>query len=179
MRPRVIFVVARDRRGVIGRGGALPWHLPADLRHFRELTIGKSVIMGRTTFESLRAPLKGRRNIVLSRGASILSVPGVETAGSVDEVFRMTAHDNEIAVIGGAQVFAAFADYVDTAYVTEILADVDGDVHYIAPARPATMHVIGEFGPDERNAYAIRFLRYDYSNAAVTGGSQNESKPSG
>jgi dihydrofolate reductase len=173
----VIFVVAHDRRGIIGRAGGLPWHLPADLQHFRELTMGKPVIMGRRTFESLRDPLKGRRNIVLTRGAP-LDLAGVESAASVEDVLRNTADVAEIAVIGGAQIFAAFSGYVDTAYVTEVLAQVDGDVQYIAPSRPATMHVLGEHAADERNQYAMRFLRYDYTNAAAMGGSQNESKPS-
>lgn len=177
MRPRVIFVVAHDRRGIIGRDGALPWHLPADLREFRRITLGKPVVMGRRTFQTLRAPLDGRRNIVLTR-APASSVPGVEYAASVDDVFRMTAQVPEIAVIGGAEVFNAFAPYVDVAHVTQVLADVEGDVRYTAPERPHIVTVIGERPADDRNMYPIRFLRYDYENAAVTGGSRNESKPS-
>jgi dihydrofolate reductase len=176
-RPRVVFVVAHDRNGVMGRGGALPWHLPEDLKHFKRLTVGKPVVMGRKTFQSMGKPLKDRRNIVLTRDFSF-AADGVEVANSVDDVFDMTMRDAEIAVIGGAEIFTAFAEYADTAYVTEIDADVGGDTIYKAPNRAGAREIIGSAAADERNAYAMTFVRYDYANADVTGGSRNESKPS-
>lgn len=178
MRPRVIFVVAIDRNRVMGSGGELPWHLPADLRHFRSLTIGKTVIMGRKTFDAIGKPLPKRRNIVLTRADTAESVPGIEIARSVEDVFAMTAGEPEIAVIGGAQIFDAFAAYADEAYVTAIDASIDGDVYYRAPQRPFALAQIGAHPADEQNAFAMRFLRYEYANAAVSGGSANESKPS-
>jgi dihydrofolate reductase len=173
-RPRVIFVVAHDRRGVMGRGGALPWHLPEDLKHFKRLTIEKPVVMGRKTFESMGKPLARRRNIVLTRNTAYWP-EGVQVARSVEDVFHMTADDPEIAVIGGAQIFNEFAPYVDTAFVTEVDAEVDGDTFYMAPRRKCMREVIGSCSPDERNAYAMTFVRCDYRNADVTGGSLNES----
>lgn len=161
-RPRVIFVVAHDRRGVMGRGGTLPWHLPEDLKHFKRLTLERPVIMGRKTFESIGKPLPHRRNIVLTRNTSYWNA-GVEVARSIDEVFDMTAEDAEIAVIGGAEIFNEFAPYVDTAFVTEIDTDVDGDTFYTPPARKCTREVIGACRADERNAYPMTFLRCDYN----------------
>lgn len=159
---RVIFVVAHDRRGVIGRQGVLPWHLPEDLKHFKRLTLDKPVIMGRVTFDAIGKPLVRRRNIVLTRDRSF-EVPGVEVARSLDEAFKLCADETEIAVIGGAQIFNAFSPYVDTAFVTRVETTLDGDVFYSPPARPHTMSVIGQYEADDRNAYAMTFLRYDYA----------------
>jgi len=161
-RPRVIFVVAHDRNGVMGSAGKLPWHLPEDLRHFRRLTIGKPVVMGRRTFDSIGKPLGGRRNIVLTRNTTYWP-QGVEVARSMREVFEMTAADREIAVIGGAQVFNEFAPHVDTAFVTEIDAEIPGDTYYVPPSRTCVREIIGSCAADERNAYAMTFVRCDYA----------------
>ncbi len=178
MPPSVIFVVAHDRRGVMGRGGSLPWHLPEDLKHFRRLTIDKPVIMGRKTYASIGKPLARRQNIVLTRDAQFES-PGVDVAHSVAEALDLAAPAAEVAVIGGAEIFRAFSDLVDTAYVTRVEADVEGDVHYDAPARPHREELLSRYSADDRNAYSMTFLRFDYSaHASVTGGSLNESNPS-
>jgi dihydrofolate reductase len=173
-RPRIIFVVAHDRRGVMGRAGTLPWHLPEDLKHFKRLTIDKPVVMGRKTFESMGKPLVRRRNIVLTRNTTFWP-DGVEVARSVGDVFDLTAQDAEIAVIGGAEIFNEFAPYVDTAFVTEVDAEVDGDTFYTPPERKCAREVIGTCPADERHAYAMTFVRCDYRSADVIGGSLNES----
>lgn len=160
--PRVIFVVAHDRRGVMGRDGTLPWHLPEDLKHFRRLTIDKPVVMGRKTYESIGKPLPRRQNIVLTRDPEF-HVEGVEVAHTVDEALRLAADAPEIAVIGGAQIFNAFAARVDTAYVTRVEANVEGNVHYVPPARAHSSEVLGAHRADERNAYDMTFLRFDYA----------------
>ncbi len=178
MHPRVIFVVAHDRRGVMGRNGELPWHLPEDLKHFRRLTIGKPVIMGRKTYAGIGKPLVRRQNIVLTRDPLFQS-PGVDVAHSVQEALALAAPAPEVAVIGGAEIFTAFSDLVDTAYVTRIEADVEGDVHYAPPARTHREEIDSRYAADDRNAYDMTFLRVDYSQRpSVTGGSLNESKPS-
>lgn len=178
MRPRVIFVVAHDRRGVMGRGGALPWHLPEDLKHFRRLTIDKPVIMGRKTYASIGKPLARRQNIVLTRDPQF-TAPGVDVAHSVAEALDLAALAPEIAVIGGAEIFRAFSDDVDAAYVTRVDAEVDGEVYYDPPSRPHREEELGRVAPDDRNAYGMTFLRVDYlPQGSVTGGSLNESKPS-
>ncbi len=162
VRARVIFVVAYERNGTIGKDGRLPWHLPADLRHFKALTIGKPVIMGRKTYASIGKPLPKRRNIVLTH-ARDFAADGIETAGSPQDVFAMTRGAAEIAVIGGAKVFETFAPFVDSVYATEVQADLPGDVRYASPQRDCTQTVLGEHAADESNAYAMRFMRYDYT----------------
>jgi dihydrofolate reductase len=121
----IVFVYARAANGVIGRDGTLPWHLPADLKHFKALTTGKPMIMGRKTFDSFPAPLPGRRHIVLTRDPA-WSTPGAEVAHTPEDALAL-AGDGEVAVIGGAQVFALFADRADRLELTEIHADFPGD----------------------------------------------------
>lgn len=159
---RVIFVVAHDRRGVMGRRGLLPWHLPEDLKHFKSLTLGKPIIMGRVTYDSIGKPLVRRRNIVLTRDRAF-SADGVEVAPSLDEAFKLCSDEPEIAIIGGSQIFNAFSPYVDTAFVTRVEAEIDGDVYYTPPSRSHRCEVLGTFQADERNAYGMTFLRYDYT----------------
>jgi dihydrofolate reductase len=121
----IVLVYARAANGVIGRDGTLPWHLPADLKHFKALTMAKPMIMGRKTFDSFPAPLPGRRHIVLTRDTA-WSAAGAEPAHSPDEALAL-AGDGEIAVIGGAEVFALFSDRATRIELTEIHADFAGD----------------------------------------------------
>ncbi len=111
---------------MIGRDGALPWHLPADLKRFKALTIGKPMIMGRKTFDSFPAPLPGRRHIVLTRDPH-WSAPGADVVHTVADAL-MLAGDAEIAVIGGAEIFALFEPRADRIELTEVHAAPDGDV---------------------------------------------------
>src|SRR4051794_32451325 len=124
-RPRITLVVARAQNGVIGRDGKLPWHLPADLKRFKALTMGSVMIMGRTTFESLPGLLPGRRHIVLTRDAQ-WHAAGAETAHSVEEALALSG-DERISVIGGAHVFALFLPLANRIELTEVLDDVAGD----------------------------------------------------
>ncbi len=121
----VTFYLARARNGVIGVDGKLPWHLPADLKRFKAVTMGKPMVMGRKTFESFPSPLPGRRHIVLTRDRS-WSAPGAEVAHSPDDALAM-AGEGEVAVIGGAEVFALFLDRADRIELTEIDCAPDGD----------------------------------------------------
>jgi len=112
--------------GVIGAGGALPWHLPEDLRLFRALTLGSTVVMGRRTWESLPPrfrPLPGRRNVVLSTSLDP-ATPGAEVVRSVDEVLALT---DDLWVIGGGAVYATFLPHADEVVVTEVDTDLPGD----------------------------------------------------
>src|SRR6185369_8408564 len=126
----ITFILARATNGVIGRDGQLPWRLPADLKRFKALTMGKPMIMGRKTFESFPAPLHGRRHIVLTRDAG-WSAPGAEVAPDVESAIALTGAP-EIAVIGGAQIFALFLPRADCVELTEIHASPEGDA--IVPA---------------------------------------------
>jgi dihydrofolate reductase len=123
-------IYARARNGVIGREGGLPWHLPEDLAHFKRLTLGCPVIMGRKTWESLPPrfrPLPGRLNIVVTRQGQ-WKADGAMTAPSLAQAIEMCKGQPSIWVIGGAEMFAQALPLADVAQVTEIDADFEGDV---------------------------------------------------
>ena len=124
-RPRITLVVARATNGVIGRDGTLPWHIPADLRRFKALTMGSVMIMGRRTFDSLPGLLPGRRHIVLTRDAG-WHAAGVEVAHSRDDALAL-AGGEPVSVIGGSAIFAMFLPLADRIELTEVLAEVEGD----------------------------------------------------
>jgi dihydrofolate reductase len=121
----IVFHLARADNGVIGRDGQLPWHLPADLRRFKAGTIGKPMVMGRKTFESFPSPLPGRRHIVLTRDRS-WSAPGAEVVHDAESALAL-AGEGEVAVIGGAEVFALFLARADRIELTEVHAAPEGD----------------------------------------------------
>jgi dihydrofolate reductase len=129
----VTLIVARAQNGVIGRGGTLPWHIPADLKRFKALTMGSAMVMGRKTFESLPGVLPGRRHIVLTRDAG-WSAEGAEVARDVEEALRLAG--DRVSVIGGAQVFGLFLPLAQRIELTEVLADVDGDTFLGDPRGP-------------------------------------------
>ena len=122
--PRVTFHLARADNGVIGRDGKLPWHLPADLKRFKAQTMGKPMVMGRKTFESFPSPLPGRRHIVLTRDAG-WSAAGAEIAHSPEDALALAG--GEVAVIGGAEIFALLLDRADRIELTEVHVDAEGD----------------------------------------------------
>ena len=124
-KPPITIVVARAQNGVIGRGGKLPWHISADLKRFKALTMGSAMVMGRKTFESLPGLLPRRRHIVLTRDRS-WSAPGAETVNSVGEALGLAAGE-PVSVIGGADLFRLFLPLADRVDLTEVLADVTGD----------------------------------------------------
>jgi len=120
---------------VIGQDGGMPWHIPADLRHFKSVTMGKPMIMGRKTFQSIGRPLPGRANIVVTRDAGF-AMPGVtvavtiEAAMDVAEATARTDGVDEIMVIGGGEIYARTLPLADRLYLTEIHRDIDGDVTF-------------------------------------------------
>ena len=121
----ISFHLARADNGVIGRDGGLPWRLPADLRRFKAMTLGRPMVMGRKTFESFPAPLPGRRHIVLTRDPR-WSAAGAEVVHDVDAALALAGED--VAVIGGAEVFALFLDRADRIELTEVHCVAEGDV---------------------------------------------------
>ena len=118
MAPKLTLVVAIDAQRGIGIDNQLPWHLPADLAHFKRVTLGKPIVMGRKTFDSIGRPLPGRRNIVITRNPD-WSHPGVEVAGSLDAAIALLGEE-PASIIGGAQVFAESMRVADRMIVTEI-----------------------------------------------------------
>jgi dihydrofolate reductase len=124
--PRITLVVARARNGAIGRGGTLPWHIPADLKRFKSLTMGSAMVMGRKTFESLPGLLPGRRHIVVTRDSDWMA-QGAQVAHSREEALAL-AGDDPVSVIGGSAIFEMFLPIADRVELTEVLTDVEGDV---------------------------------------------------
>jgi len=134
--PEIVLIYARAANGAIGHEGGLPWRLPADLKHFKALTMGKPMVMGRKTFDSLPGLLPGRRHIVLTRGDSLGD--GAELAGSVANALALAATDNasgEIAVIGGAAIYDLFLPMAHRIELTQIHANYEGDTFMDEPGR--------------------------------------------
>ncbi|HYM98157.1 MAG TPA: dihydrofolate reductase [Aestuariivirgaceae bacterium] len=171
MRPRVAFVVAVSKNGVIGLNGKLPWRLSSDLRFFKTITMGKPLIMGRKTWESLpKRPLPGRDNIVITRqrgyaaqGATVVS--DAEAALSKAEMFARRAKSGEIAVIGGGEIFALLLPRADRVYLTEVDLEVEGDTNFPA-LDPAEWKEVGREkfprGENDDAAFVVRTLDRRY-----------------
>jgi dihydrofolate reductase len=162
---RVALVVAMSDNGVIGKQGALPWHLPDDLKYFKVVTFGKPVLMGRRTLDSIGKPLPGRRNLVLSRTDSG-SVRGVEYVRSIEQALALAAGAAELCVIGGAEVFALALPLATRIYLTRVHAVVTGDVYF--PLRDFSGWRESEsisHAADDRHAYAMSFLTLERAAA--------------
>ena len=152
--PRVILVAAVAANGVIGARGGLPWRLPEDLRHFKALTLGHPVIMGRRTWEGLGKALPGRENIVVTRSPGF-EAPGAHVAASLDAALALCLGEREAFVIGGAEIYAAALPRADALELTEIHRDFPGDTHFPAFERADWREV-------ERRSQAANGLRFDF-----------------
>ncbi|HEY7822864.1 MAG TPA: dihydrofolate reductase [Acidimicrobiia bacterium] len=127
---RTVIVAAVGRNGVIGIDGRLPWSIPDDLARFKRITMGGALVMGRATFESIRRPLPGRTNIVLTRN-DVWSQEGVEVAGDLDAALEIArARDKDAFVVGGSEVFQAALDVTDVLELTEVDASPEGDTWF-------------------------------------------------
>ena len=131
----ITFYLARADNGVIGLDHIIPWHIPGEQRRFKAMTMGKPMVMGRRTFESFKAPLPGRRHIVLTRNPD-WSAPGAEVAHNREEAIALTGDVPEIAVIGGAEIFRMFEEIADAVELTEVRLAPEGDA-VMAPFDPA------------------------------------------
>jgi dihydrofolate reductase len=152
----LIAAMAKDR--VIGKDNAMPWHLPADLRHFKAVTLGKPVVMGRRTFESIGRPLPGRRNVVVSRNAQ-WRVEGVEVAASLEAALELLADCDEVMIIGGGQLYTEALPRADRLYLTYIDAQLSGDTHFPDYMPLGWQELERARHPaDEKNAYACEFV---------------------
>lgn len=154
----LFIVVARAANGVIGRNGALPWNIPADLRHFRALTLGRPMIMGRKTFESIGRALPGRRSIVLTRQPG-WSAPGAETAPDLMAALALAGDAPEAAIIGGEAVFAAALPHAARLELTEVDGAFDGDARFPDFAAEQWREVWREDHAAEGSTPAFRFRR--------------------
>jgi dihydrofolate reductase len=153
----IVLVVARARNGVIGKDGKLPWHIPADLQHFKRVTSGTPMIMGRRTFDSLPGLLPGRRHIVLTRDTG-WHAEGAEVAHTPEEALSL-AGDGRVSVIGGAEIFALFEPIATTVELTEVALDAEGDT-FMPPFDPSRWRqVSSEEHPAANAKPAFTFLR--------------------
>ncbi|MEO9275721.1 type 3 dihydrofolate reductase [Marinomonas sp. 5E14-1] len=164
-------IVAMSTNRTIGINNSLPWHLPNDLKYFKQATMGKPIIMGRKTFESIGKPLPGRRNIVISRGSSYQAegidvVTSLEDAISLGEDICLVNGQEEVMVIGGAQIYELALEKADRLYITHVDANVEGDA-FFPEVDWSSYSLIGEeaFAAQEPNPYDYRFSVYQRVSA--------------
>ena len=154
----ISLIAAMDNNRVIGKRGALPWYLPADLQHFKKVTMGKPIIMGSATFASIHKALPGRVNIVLTRDAAFIA-EGCMIVHSIEEALTAAHGHDEAMVIGGANVFAQFLPIAQRMYLTMIDAAIDGDVYFPEWNSHDWRETSREaHEPDEKNSYRYAFL---------------------
>ena len=157
---RISFVVAFDRNKVIGKNGGLPWRLPDDMRRVRQVTMGKPLIMGRRTYESIGRPLSGRTNIVLTRDPAF-HPGGVLVAPTPEEALALAGDVPEVIVFGGAQVFRHFLPMADRIYLTQVDADVGGDTYFDFNGTDWRVVENVPHPADERHPYPFSFVTLD------------------
>jgi dihydrofolate reductase len=159
-RPRVAIVVALDERGAIGRGGELPWRLPDDLRRFKALTLGKPVIMGRKTWESIGArPLPGRLNLVVSRQRG-LPAPGATVVDSLEAAYAAAGDAAEVSVIGGADIYRLALPGTDVLHLTRVHTVVPDADTYFPPLDDSEWREVAcdDRAADDRHPHAYSFV---------------------
>jgi dihydrofolate reductase len=157
----ISLIVAMANNRVIGANNALPWHLPADLKHFRELTMGHHVLMGRKTYESIGKPLPGRISVVITRNPNYTAANALITH-TLEKAISSCGDDTEIFVIGGAELYRQALRLANRIYLTEIELEVAGDAHFTELDQNVwveTKRVTHD--PDERNPYRYHFATYD------------------
>ena len=150
-------LVAVADNGVIGSGNQLPWRLPDDLKRFKALSLGKPIVMGRKTFDSIGRPLPGRLNIVISRQPG-LQIPGCSVVTSLDEAIAAAQPAPEVVIIGGADIYRQILPQVHAIHLTRVHAEIAGDVMFPELNEPEWREVAKEYHPaDERHAHAFTF----------------------
>lgn len=153
--PKLSLIVAIAKNGVIGVNNTLPWHLPEDLKRFRTLTMGHHIVMGRKTYDSLGRLLPGRTTVIVTRNQNY-RVEGALIAHSLPDALAMCDNDDEVFLIGGAELYQAGLALADTLYITEIDLEVEGDAHF--PQIP-----YAEFVETEREAHVSeKGLKFSY-----------------
>ena len=161
----VVHVVAMDQNNCIGKGNALPWHISADLKHFKEITQGGVVLMGRKTLESMGRTLPNRMNWVITRDAT-WQFAGCKVALSIEDALQQAIPDvqasakpNSIFIIGGGEIFSQTLDIADRLELTHVALDVQGDAHY--PSIPASFHKVSSSQQhDDKTGIAFEFASY-------------------
>ncbi|MBD0788614.1 type 3 dihydrofolate reductase [Vibrio sp. Y2-5] len=151
----MIAAMANDR--IIGKDNQMPWHLPADFAWFKRCTLGKPVVMGRKTYESIGRPLPGRLNIVISRDPN-LNIEGVKVSTSIEEAIKIAGDVEEVMIIGGGSVYAECLPKAERLYITYIDADVEGDTQFPDWGDGWQENHSETYSADEKNAYDMKFV---------------------
>lgn len=153
----ISFVVAIAENNAIGKDNGLLWHLPTDLKHFKRITNGHTIIMGRKTFDSMGKPLPNRRNIVITRNAD-LKIEGAEVTTSVDDALALCKTEEEVFIIGGAEIYREALDKTDRIYLTTVHQRFEGDAYFPELDRNKWVETAREeHQPDEKNKIAFTF----------------------
>lgn len=156
----ITIVAAMDENQVIGYQNQLPWHMPADLAHFKQVTMGHVIVMGRKTYESIGKPLPGRTNVVLTRRTDY-EAPGCTMFHDVDSVLAKFA-GQDVDIIGGAEIIQLFWPYTDRLELTFIHHTFPGDVHFPSWNREEWKELSRHtYAPDEKNPYPYTFAKYE------------------
>ncbi len=151
-------VVAMAENRVIGKENRLPWHLPADLKYFKTLTLGKTILMGRKTHESIGRVLPGRRNLILTRNPA-LQVPGAQVVDSLSQALKILSPADELMIIGGAALYRELLPQIQRIYLTLVHARIEGD-SYFPELNPSEWQELSreDHPADEKNAYSFSFV---------------------
>jgi len=154
----ISIIVAMDKKGVIGLDGDLPWHLSADLKHFKSITMGKPLIMGRKTHESIGRPLPGRKNIVLTHSQEF-KTEGCTVVYSLEEALIAAGEIDEVMIMGGSGIYDQALARADRLYLTEVHADVNGDVYFPEFDRSEWVEIEREdHSADDKNNFDYSFV---------------------
>ncbi len=158
-KPQISLIWAMARNRVIGRNNKLPWHLPGDLQHFKQLTMGKPIVMGRRTWESLPGLLPNRRHIVVTRQSNY-QAERAETASDLQQAIELAGNVEEVMIVGGATLYKLALPFADQLYMTLVDADIEGDTSFPEFDLSLWQEISRDhFPPDEKNSYGMTFIQ--------------------
>ncbi len=158
-KPQISLIWAMARNRVIGRNNKLPWHLPGDLQHFKQLTMGKPIVMGRRTWESLPGLLPNRRHIVVTRQSNY-QAERAETASDLQQAIELAGNVEEVMIVGGATLYKLALPFADQLYMTLVDADIEGDTSFPEFDLSLWQEISRDhFSPDEKNSYGMTFIQ--------------------
>ena len=157
----ISIIVATSKNRVIGNNNSLIWKLPADLKRFKQITTGNTIVMGRKTYESIGKPLPNRRNIIITRDTNYL-VDNCEIVNSIEEALMLC--NNDCFIIGGGEIYKQSIDIADKIYLTLVQEDFEGDTYFPEIGKEWTKVIREDFEPDENNAHKYSFINYEKYN---------------
>ena len=162
--PIISLVAAMAKNRVIGKDNAMPWHLPADLKHFKSVTLNKPIIMGRKTYESIGKPLPGRKNIVMSSNSDY-HLEGCDTATSFEQALSLAGNVEEVMIIGGGFLYSQVLPLAHKLYLTFIELDIEGDTQFPEYEHLLLKEVKREYRlADEKNLFNLQFVDYEINS---------------